>query len=144
MVTRCHSLSFVVTRCTTRCHSLSFVVTRCTTRCHSLSLVVPLVVTRCHSLSLVVPLVVTRCTTRLSFDKRSSFYLKCYQANSDKSASAFSFIRKCRSFKRSTRQDNTLKQINFEATYGFQDIEQFQDIATVSVHILNIQFRISN
>ena len=42
MVTRCHSLSFVVTRCTTRCHSLSFVVTRCTTRCHSLSLDVPL------------------------------------------------------------------------------------------------------
>ena len=58
MVTRCHSLSFVVTRCTTRCHSLSFVVTRCTTRC--------------HSLSLVVPLVVTRCTTRLSFYKRSN------------------------------------------------------------------------
>ena len=29
-VIRCHSLSFVVTRCTTRCHSLSFVVARCT------------------------------------------------------------------------------------------------------------------
>ena len=57
MVTRCHSLSFVVTRCTTRCHSLSFVVTRCTTRCHSLSLVVPLAV------------------TRLSFYKRSYFYM---------------------------------------------------------------------
>ena len=64
MITRCHSLSFVVqlvvTRCTTRCHSLSLVVplvvTRCTTRCHSLSLVV----IRCHSLSFVV----TRCTTR--------------------------------------------------------------------------------
>ena len=43
MVTRCHSLSLVVIRCTTRCHSLSCVVTRCTTRCHSLSLDVPLV-----------------------------------------------------------------------------------------------------
>ena len=38
MTTRCHSLSFVVTRCTTHCHSLSFAFTRCTTRCHSLSL----------------------------------------------------------------------------------------------------------
>ena len=35
MVTRCHSLSFVVTRCTTRCHSLSFVVTRCHSMYHS-------------------------------------------------------------------------------------------------------------
>ena len=69
MVTRCHSLSFVVTRCTTRCHSLSFVVTRCTTRCHSLSFVVT-----CHSLYSLyhsLSLVVTRCTTRLSFYKRS-------------------------------------------------------------------------
>ena len=32
MVTRCHSLSFVVPLVITRCHSLSFVVTRCTTR----------------------------------------------------------------------------------------------------------------
>ena len=47
----CHSLSFVVTRCTTRCttrcyslyHSLSLVVIRCTSRCHSLSLDVSLV-----------------------------------------------------------------------------------------------------
>ena len=75
-VTRCHSLSFVVTRyhllslvvplVFTRCHSLSFTVTRC----HSLSVVIPLVVplafTRCHSLSLVV----TRRTFRLSFYKR--------------------------------------------------------------------------
>ena len=44
MDTRCHSLSFVVTRCTTRWHSLSFVVTLCTPlslvgiRCHSLSI----------------------------------------------------------------------------------------------------------
>ena len=56
-VTRCHSLSFVVTRCTTRCHllhhSLSFVITRCITHCHSLSFVV------------------TQCTSRLSFYKRS-------------------------------------------------------------------------
>ena len=43
----CHSLSFVVTRCTTCCHllyhSLSFVVTCCTTHCHSFSLDVSLV-----------------------------------------------------------------------------------------------------
>ena len=89
MVTRCHSLSFVVTRCTTRCHSLSFVVplvvTHCTTRCHSLYHSLPLLVTRCttrcHSLSFVVTrchslyhslsLVVTRCTTRLSCYERS-------------------------------------------------------------------------
>ena len=55
-----YSLSFIficcTTRCITRCHSLSFAVTRC----HS-SIVVPLVVTRYHSLSLVVPLVVTCC-----------------------------------------------------------------------------------
>ena len=42
MVTRCHSLSFVVTRHSLY-HSLPFVVTRCNTRCHSLSLDVPLV-----------------------------------------------------------------------------------------------------
>ena len=50
IVTRCHSLSFVVPlvviRCTTRQHSLyhalSFVVTRCTTRSQPLSLVGPL------------------------------------------------------------------------------------------------------
>ena len=80
----CHSLSFVVTRCTpllvTRSHSLSFVVTRyslsfvvtrCTTHClslhHSLSFVVTRCTTCCHSLLLVV----TRCTSRLSFYKRS-------------------------------------------------------------------------
>ena len=43
MVTRCHSFSFVVTRCTTRCHSLSLVVIRCHSLYHSLSLDVPLV-----------------------------------------------------------------------------------------------------
>ena len=83
MVTPCHSLPFVATRCHSLYHLLSLVVTRC----HSLSLVVPLVVsrctTRCHSLSLLVvirrhslyhsfSLVVTRCTTRRSFYKRSS------------------------------------------------------------------------
>ena len=58
-VTRCHLLSFVVTRdirCTTHCpfcHSLLFVVTLCTTCCHSMLLVV------------------TRCITSLSFYKRS-------------------------------------------------------------------------
>ena len=80
----CHSLSFVVTRCTpplvirshslsfavTRCYSLSFVVTRCTTHClslhHSLSFAVTRCTTCCHSLLLVV----TRCTSRLSFYKR--------------------------------------------------------------------------
>ena len=41
----------------TRCHSVSLVVTRCTTRC----------TIRCHSLSLLIPRVVTRCTTRQSF-----------------------------------------------------------------------------
>ena len=62
-VTRCQSLSFVVTRCATCCHSLSFIVicchslsfvaTRCTTFCHSLSLVA----IRCHSLLLDVNVV---------------------------------------------------------------------------------------
>ena len=61
MMTRCYSLSLVVTRCTTRYHSLH----------HSLSLIVPLVVIRCHSLYHSLSLVVTRCTTRLSFYKRS-------------------------------------------------------------------------
>ena len=64
-VTRCHSLSFVVTCYTPRCHSLyhslSFVVpldtTRCTTPCHSLYHSLPFVITRCHSMSLDVPLV---------------------------------------------------------------------------------------
>ena len=52
MVTRCHSLSFFVTRCHSLYHLLSLVVTRC----HSLSIVYHLlsfVVTRCHSLSLI-------------------------------------------------------------------------------------------
>ena len=84
-VIRCYSLSFFVTRC----HLLSFVVTCCTTCCHSLyhslSLVIPLDVIRCYSLTFVVPRVVirchslsfdvTRCTTRLSFYKRSLFYI---------------------------------------------------------------------
>ena len=51
----------------TRCHSLSFVVTRFTISCHSLSLVV----IRCHSLYHLLSPVVTRCTTRLLFYKRS-------------------------------------------------------------------------
>ena len=73
--TRCHSLSFVITRCITRwclfhhpllfvvirCQSLSFVVTRCYSLYHSLSLVVIRCTTCCHSLSLVVPLLVIRC-----------------------------------------------------------------------------------
>ena len=69
MTTRCHSLSFVVIRCTllsfadTRCHSLSFVVTRCTSnslvliQCHLLPFVVTRCITRCYSLSLDVSLV---------------------------------------------------------------------------------------
>ena len=85
MVTRCHSLYHSLSLVVTCCHLLSFVVTRCTIRCHSLyhslSLVVPSVVIRCHSLSLVVTrctirchslsLVITRCATPLSFYKRS-------------------------------------------------------------------------
>ena len=55
-VTRCHSLSFPVTRCQSLSLAVSLVVIRRSTRCHSLSLVVPLVITRCHSLSLDVPL----------------------------------------------------------------------------------------
>ena len=35
---------------TTRCHSLSFVVTRCLTRCHSVYNSLSFVVTRCHSM----------------------------------------------------------------------------------------------
>ena len=54
---------------------MSFVITRFVTRGQLLSFVVPLVVTRCHSLSLVVPLVVTRCNIRLSFYRRSKFYV---------------------------------------------------------------------
>ena len=42
IVTRCHSLSLVVSLAVIRCHSLSFFVTRCITRCHSLSLDVSL------------------------------------------------------------------------------------------------------
>ena len=72
MVTRCHSLSFVVPLVVTRCHSLSLVVPLVVIRCHllyhSLSLVVPLVFILCRSLSFVL----TRCTTRLSFYKRCS------------------------------------------------------------------------
>ena len=89
MVTLCHSLSFVVTRCTTCCHSLSLVVIRCTTRCHSLSLVITRCTTRCQALSLVVIRCTTRChslstwcTTRLSFYKRCIqqpfSYLRCF------------------------------------------------------------------
>ena len=69
MVTRWHSLSFVVPLVVIPYHSLSLFVIRChslyhslsfvVTRCHSLSLVVPLVVIRCHSL----PFVATRCNT---------------------------------------------------------------------------------
>ena len=60
MVTRCHLLSFVVTRC-----HRSFVVPLVANGCISLSLVVPLVL-NCyhllyHSLSLVLALVVIRC-----------------------------------------------------------------------------------
>ena len=57
MVTCCHLLSLVVTRCNTRCHSLCHLLSFAVTRCHSLSLVVALAVTRCHLLPLDVPLV---------------------------------------------------------------------------------------
>ena len=57
----------------TRCHSLSFVVPLVLRRCHSLPLVVLLVVTRCTTYSHLLSLVVIRCTTRLSFYKRSAF-----------------------------------------------------------------------
>ena len=57
MVTRCHSLSFVVPLVVTRCHSLSLVVPLVVIRCHSLYHSLSLVVIRCHSLSLDVPLV---------------------------------------------------------------------------------------
>ena len=57
MVTRCHSLSFVVPLVVTRCHSLSLVVPLVVIRCHSLSFVVTRCTTRCHSLSLDVQLV---------------------------------------------------------------------------------------
>ena len=56
----CHSVPFAVTRC----DSLSFVVTHCTTRCHSLSFIVLLVVICCHSLYQSLSLVAIRCTTR--------------------------------------------------------------------------------
>ena len=98
-ITRCHSLSLIVTFC----YSLSFVVTRCYTLspvvsdllsltcCHSLPLLVPLVVTRfhlmyhslplvvvcCHSLYHSFSLVVTRYITRLSFYKRSRSFENC-------------------------------------------------------------------
>ena len=77
--TRCHPLSFVISRCiirchllyhslyqslyyslwffVARCHSLSFVVTRCTTRCRSLSFVVTRYHSLYYSLSRDVPLV---------------------------------------------------------------------------------------
>ena len=67
MVTRCHSLSFVVPLVVTRCHSLSFVVTRCTTRCHSLYHLLSLVVICCHSLYHSLSLIVTPCTTLCLF-----------------------------------------------------------------------------
>ena len=69
----CHSLPFVVIRCTTRCHSLYHSLSLVASRCHSLY----------HSLSLYAPLVVTLCTTRLSFYKRSYFLNeKCIQVQS--------------------------------------------------------------
>ena len=73
IVTRCHSLSFVVTCCHSLYHSLSFVVTRCTNCCHSLSFVhllyqsLSFVVICCHSFYHSLSLAVTRCTTRLFF-----------------------------------------------------------------------------
>ena len=81
VVTRCHSLPFVITPCQSSSlifihyHSFSFVVTHCTTRCHWLYHSLSFVVTHCHLLSLVV----TRChssvqrTTRLSFYKQFSY-----------------------------------------------------------------------
>ena len=56
----------------TLCHSLSFIVTRCTTRFHSLYHSLSLVVIRCHSMYYSLFFVVIRCTTHLSFYKRSS------------------------------------------------------------------------
>ena len=61
VVTRCHSLLFVVARCHSLHYSLSLFVTRCTTRCHTLSFVVTLCTTRCHSLYHSLSLVVIRC-----------------------------------------------------------------------------------
>ena len=69
-VTHYHFLLLIVSRC----HSLSFVVIRWTTRCRSLPFVVPLVVIDCHSLCHSLSLAVIRCTTRLYFYKRLHFY----------------------------------------------------------------------
>ena len=77
MATRCHSLTFIVTRCHSLYHSLSLVVPLAVIRCLSLSFVVTRCTTRCHLLSLVV----TRCTIRLSFYKRS---LECVTILGDK------------------------------------------------------------
>ena len=78
MVILCHSLTLVVplvvipclslSLFVIYCHSLSFVVTRCTTIvCHSLSFVVA----GCVSLHQSLSLFVTRCATRLSCYERS-------------------------------------------------------------------------
>ena len=77
-MTRCHSLSLIVTFC----YSMSFLVTCFTTRCHllyhPLSFVVPLdttlCTTPCHLLYYSLSFDATRCTTRLSFYKWSLFY----------------------------------------------------------------------
>ena len=63
MVTRYHSLSFVVIRCHLLYHSLSLVVIRCHLLYHSLSLVV------------------TRCTTHLPFYKRSWYKGTCMDSH---------------------------------------------------------------
>ena len=69
MATRCHSLSFVVTRCHWLYHSLLLVLPLVVIRSQSLSCVVTRCTTCCYSLSLVV----IRFNTRLSFYKRSLF-----------------------------------------------------------------------
>ena len=99
VVTRCHSLPLVATRCITRCHSLyyslSFIVFRCTTCYHLLSLLVICYQSLYHWLLLVA----TRCTTRLCFYKRSekSAHLvqksKFYQKTTNKQSRKFSKVK---------------------------------------------------
>ena len=71
-VTRCNPLSFIVTRC----HSLSLVLSLVIIRCHSLSFFVTHCTTRCHSLSLDVSLVCLFINDFLMYKKSNSFVYK--------------------------------------------------------------------
>ena len=78
----------------TCCHSLLLVVTRCATHCRSLSFVVLLVVAYCHLLYYSLSFVATHCTTRCHSMYHLSVTLHTKKSTNSEKCFAYQFLGK--------------------------------------------------